>query len=106
MLCWVAFCSRLLGRLAARLEMAEEAAAYEAAHAQQLDALLARSFPHLGVPELRAVTLKCLAMHPRLPARVLDALALRHDPDAAPGHVRPVQVAALLRALDRTRART
>ena len=39
MLCWVAFCSRLLGRLAARLEMAEEAAAYEAAHAQQLDAL-------------------------------------------------------------------
>ena len=41
MLCWVAFCSRLLGRLAARLEMAEEAAAYEAAHAQQLDALLA-----------------------------------------------------------------
>ena len=40
MLCWVAFCSRLLGRLAARLEMAEEAAAYEAAHAHQLEALL------------------------------------------------------------------
>jgi mannosyl-oligosaccharide glucosidase len=40
MLCWVAFCSRLLGRLAARLEMPEEAAAYEAAHAHQLEALL------------------------------------------------------------------
>ena len=41
LLCWIAFASRLLGQLATRLQLpTEEAAAYEAAHASQMAALV------------------------------------------------------------------